>query len=74
MSSCTPESGQCSNGPLLFSASGLPDGLSLDAGTGLIMGILPHNLANRISPAREFSITLPSVMNIAIALHEMAHR
>ena len=74
MSSCTPESGQCSNGPLLFSASGLPDGLSLDAGTGLITCVLLHNLANCISPTREFSITLPSVMNILIAVHEMAHR
>ena len=30
----TPEPGQCSSGPLIFSTGGLPDGLSLDVATG----------------------------------------
>jgi hypothetical protein len=54
----TPEPDQCGSGPLMFSATGLPDGLSLDAATGQITGILPHSLANRIRPTREYSITL----------------
>ncbi|MCS7166506.1 MAG: Ig domain-containing protein [Gemmatales bacterium] len=51
----TPE---CSSGPLLFSATGLPDGLSLDPHTGLISGIPPHGLANRTFSTRDYTITL----------------
>ncbi|GBD35481.1 hypothetical protein HRbin36_00593 [bacterium HR36] len=42
----------------MFSASGLPDGLSLDTSTGLITGVLSHSLASRANPTREYTITL----------------
>jgi hypothetical protein len=63
----TPEPDQCGSGPLMFSASGLPDGLSLDAATGQITGILPHSLANRIRPTREYTITLTASDGIETA-------
>ncbi|MCS7016163.1 MAG: Ig domain-containing protein, partial [Gemmatales bacterium] len=51
----TPE---CSSRSLTFSATGLPDGLSLDPHTGLISGVPPHGLANRTFSTRDYTITL----------------
>ncbi|GBD36355.1 hypothetical protein HRbin36_01478 [bacterium HR36] len=58
---------QCSSQPLTFSASGLPDGLSLDHSTGLITGVLPHSLANCTNPIREYTITLTATDGIDTA-------
>nr|BAL53955.1 type VI secretion system Vgr family protein [uncultured Planctomycetota bacterium] len=58
---------QCSSQPLTFSASGLPDGLSLDTSTGLITGLLPHSLANRTNPTREYTITLTATDGVDTA-------
>nr|BAL53800.1 type VI secretion system Vgr family protein [uncultured Planctomycetota bacterium] len=58
---------QCSSQPLTFSASRLPNGLSLDTSTGLINGVLPHSLANRTNPTREYTITLTATDGIDTA-------
>ncbi|MDW8224358.1 MAG: putative Ig domain-containing protein, partial [Gemmatales bacterium] len=47
-----------SDSPLTFSASGLPEGLSLDPSTGVISGLLPHSLADRFQPLRQFELQL----------------